>query len=117
MGGGYASGCIPGMACMPDLAAAAAAAAAASSASLSRFFLNLVSVMGRKKVQLNPYCLQWAQVRPPLPLFGSPGGGEPSSITSHLIFFRLQESHARAVLSLLVPALLEAVPFDVDVEL
>lgn len=29
-----------------------------SASSSSRFFLNRVSVMGRKKVQSNPYCLQ-----------------------------------------------------------
>lgn len=90
--------------CARLAAAAAAAAAAISSASRSRFFLKRVSVIGRKNVQSNPYCRQWAHVRPPLPLFGSPRIGPPSSITSHRIFFRLHESHARAVFILLVAA-------------
>lgn len=90
--------------CARLAAAAAAAAAAISSASRSRFFLNRVSVMGRKKVQSKPYCRQCAHVKPPFPLFGSPRMGPPSSMTSQRIFLRLHESHARAVLILFVAA-------------
>jgi hypothetical protein len=65
---------------------AGAVGTAGGEGSSARFFLNRVSVMGRKNVQSNVYCLQCLHL-----------GGSESGIMSQRIFRERHESHAREV--------------------